>query len=206
VTSCSVVDRLLALAAFCVVVDKGASFIPSRLNNPEKGFPNVALLRLRDMAPKIDGAAPILGPSSPMPEHELGPVRKLGWPGNEDGKPLLHAKLLVLGDLRINVYGPDDCIGEEVLDFEPRAVWWGSANWTQSSRKHLEFGFFSDDPALVSELTDFATDLIAFSEPMDTTCDEPNPNLVSVEFDDAAMAEAMAEKMEEYDPEDDEGW
>ncbi|AMC88661.1 Hypothetical protein ERS055283_01376 [Mycobacterium tuberculosis] len=31
-------------------------FIPSRLRNPDKGFPNVALLRLRDMAPSEHGS------------------------------------------------------------------------------------------------------------------------------------------------------
>lgn len=74
-TSEAVADRLLTLGAFCVVVDKGAGF-PPRLINPEKGFPNAAHVRLHDMAPSHDGAAPVLGPSSPMPEHELGPARR----------------------------------------------------------------------------------------------------------------------------------
>lgn len=56
-----------------------------------------------------------------MPEHELGPVRALGWL-REDRKPLLNAKLLVLGHLALNVYDPDNGYGEEVLDFEPRTV------------------------------------------------------------------------------------
>ena len=181
------------------MVDKGTSF-PGRLLNSEKGFPNVALLRLRDMAPSDDGSALVLGPYSQMPEHELGPVRGLGW--HRGRKPLLHAKLLVLGDLALNVYGPDDSYGEEWLDFEPRAVWCGSANWTRRSQSHLEVGFACDDPALVSEATDFVADVIAFSEPVDTTCAGPEPNLVRVEFDDAAMAEAAAELAR--DPDDDE--
>jgi hypothetical protein len=193
-----VVDRLLGLTAFCVVVDKGTSF-PGRLLNREKGFPNIALLRLRDMAPSDNGSAPVLGPWSHMPEHELGPVRVLGWhhPGR---KPLLHAKLLVLGHLAINAYGPDeDCCIEE-LDFEPRAVWWGSANWTRRSQSHLEVGFVCDDQALVEEATEFVASVIAFSEPVQSTCAGPEPDLVRVEFDDAAMAEAAAEM--EQDPDD----
>lgn len=193
----AVTDRLLALSTFCVVVDKGTSF-PGRLRNREKGFPNIALLRLRDMARSDDGSAPILGPSSPMPEHELGPVRVLGW-HQQDRKPLLHAKMLVLGDLVLNVYGPDDSCGEEWLDFEPRAVWWGSANWTRRSRSHLEVGFACDDPALLGEAADFVADVIAFSEPVESTCAGPEPNLVRVEFDDDAMAEAMREMAEPYD-------
>ncbi|KAM85968.1 hypothetical protein AM77_00244, partial [Mycobacterium tuberculosis TKK_05SA_0055] len=51
----AVAETLLALSAFCVVIDKGTSF-PSRLRNPDKGFPNVALLRLRDMAPSEHGS------------------------------------------------------------------------------------------------------------------------------------------------------
>ncbi len=201
----AVADRLLSLAAFCVVVDKGTSF-PGRLLNREKGFPNIALLRLRDMAPADDGSALILGPSSRMPEHELGPVRALGWhhPGR---KPLPHAKLLILGHLAINVYGPDDSYGIEELDFEPRAVWWGSANWTRRSLSHLEVGFVCDDPALVEEATEFVATVIAFSEPVESTCAGPEPNLVRVEFDDAAMAEAAAEMAAEMEQDpDDEQW
>jgi hypothetical protein len=63
VTSDAVADRLLALSAFCVVVDKAAGF-PARLINAEKGFPNAAHLCLYDMAPSQDGAAPALGPWS----------------------------------------------------------------------------------------------------------------------------------------------
>jgi hypothetical protein len=139
----AVVDRLLGLTAFCVVVDEGTSF-PGRLLNPEKGLPNISLLRLRDMVPSNGGSAPILGPSSKMPEHELGPVRVLSC--HSGRKPLLHAKMLVLGHLAINVYGPDDSYGIEELGFEPRAVWWGSANWTRRSQSHLEVGFVCDAP------------------------------------------------------------
>ena len=99
----------------------------------------------------------------------------------------------MLGELAHNVYGPDDGIGVEVWQFEPQAVWWGSANWTQLSPSHLEVGFARDDPALVREAADFVADVIAVSEPVDITCVGPEPNLVPAEFDDAAMAEAAYE-------------
>ena len=121
-------------------------------------------------------------------------------------KPLLHAKLLVLGDLVLNVYGPDDSYGEERLDFEPRTVWWGSANWTEMARSHLEVGFACDDPALAEQAADFVADVIAFSEPVTTTSPTPKPNLVRVEFDDAAMAEAAREMDQEYDADEPEDW
>ena len=200
-TSQRVARRLLKLRAFCVVVDKRTLF-PTRLRNPEKALPNFSLSRLRDMAPSDSGrSAPILGPYSQMPEHDLGPVRVAGWDRNGN-KPLLHAKILVLGHLVHNVYGPDDCLGEEMLDFEPRTVWWGSANWTKLTRKHLELGFACDDADLVREATEFVSDVIAFSEPVDSVCVGPEPNLVGVEFDDAAMREALAER----EPPDDEDW
>lgn len=195
----AVAETLLALSAFCVVIDKGTSF-PSRLRNPDKGFPNVALLRLRDMAPSEHGSRCSSARGRLCLSMSLGPVRALGWL-REDRKPLLNAKLLVLGHLALNVYDPDNGYGEEVLDFEPRTVWWGSANWTVRAGSHLEVGFACDDPTLVEEATAFVADVIAFSEPIDTTCAGPEPNLVQVEFDDAAMAEAM----EEMDEPDDDG-
>jgi hypothetical protein len=201
-TSPAVARRLLGLGAFCVVVDKGTWF-PDRLRDPDKGLPNIALLRLRDMAPSDSGgSAPVLGPYSQMPEHEIGPVRVAGW-HREGTKPLLHAKILVLGHVVHNVYGPEDGYGEEMLDFEPRTVWLGSANWTGMSRKHLELGFACDDPDLVREAADFVADVIAFSEPVNSVCAGPEPNLVRVEYDDAAMAEALGEL---EPPDDYEDW
>ena len=96
--------------------------------------------------------------------------------------------------------------GIEVLQFEPRTVWWGSANWTPRSSKHLEVGFACNDPALTQEATDFIADVIAFSEPVDTTCAGPGPNLVRVEFDDAEMAEAARQIDLDHDAEDADDW
>ena len=41
--------------------------------------------------------------------------------------------------------------------------------------------------------------MIAFAEPVESTCAGLEPNLVRVEFDDDAMAEAMREMGEPYD-------
>ena len=46
-----------------------------------------------------------------------------------------------------------------------QVVWWGSANWTESSSDHLEVGFVSHDAELIDAATDFVADVIAFSEP-----------------------------------------
>ena len=44
---------------------------------------------------------------------------------------------------------------------------------TQLSPSHLEVGFACDDPALVRDAADFVADVMAFSEPVDTTCVGP---------------------------------
>ncbi len=99
------------------------------------------------------------------------PVRALGS-YERDRKPLLNAKLLVLGHLALNVYDPDNGYGEEVLDFEPRTVWWGSANWTVRAGSHWKLALHAVT-ALVEEATAFVADVIAFSEPIGTTCAVP---------------------------------
>jgi len=57
----------------------------------------------------------------------------------------------------------------------------------------------SDDPSLVREATDFVATLIQFSEPADTTCVAPEPNLLYVDYEDAAFIEYERERGEEPD-------
>jgi hypothetical protein len=204
-TDDDVIDRLLQLSACCVVVDK-AGLLDARLVDHDRSFPNV-LPGLQMTTPAADGAPTLLGPSSPMPEHEVGPLRVLGW-GKDAGKgfkPLLHAKLLVLGELGFVTYIPDDAPEFEEFRFTPQSVWWGSANWTRGSRSHLEVGCWSDDHDLVREATSFLDDVIAFSEPVGSTCAGPEPNLVSVDFDDEAMWEAARDQWADHLA-DEEGW
>lgn len=201
-TNESVVGRLTQLAACCVAVDKGA-YLPRRLVEEAAPFPNV-LPRLRLTVPAGSEEPVVLGPSSRAPEHEVGPVRVVGWMGNDLGKPLLHAKLLVLGELRWEEYGPGPYVEER--RFVPRWVWWGSANWTRPAQSHLEVGFCSDDDQLVDHVASFVEDVIAFSEPVGSTCAGPEPNLLAVEFDDEAMAEAAHQQwLDHFADEEDQG-
>lgn len=189
-TSDEVMDKLLRLGACCIVLDKGAR-LPTRLVTHDRPFPSSVLPRLEMTMPAVDGNATVLGPYSPIPEHALGPVRVLGWRQDKDRiKPLLHAKMLVLGDLGFSTYSPDGAPDFEKLEFTPQSVWWGSANWTQGSRTHLEVGFWSDDESLTQDASSFVQDVISFSEPVDSLTAGPEPNLVPVEFDDEAMWEA----------------
>ena len=196
-TSRMVIDRLLMMSAMCVVVDKG-SFLPQRLiDAPEIGFPNIALPQLRSLMRSESGETPVVGPYTPreLVEYDLEPIRVLGWPGDRLNKPLLHAKLLILGELDWNTYGPDEAPDDFVsADFTPQLVWWGSANWTNASPRHIEVGLVCDDPALAREATDFVATVISHSEPIDATRLGPQRKLLDYKIDNAAMAEAAHEQ------------
>ena len=189
----AVVDRLLKMTACCVVLDKGACIIPERLVNSGVGFPNYALPQLEDKAAAVNGGPLIVGPYTPQgaTEYDLGPVRRLGWLRGA-GKPLLHAKLLVLGQL--DTYYLDAPGEYSRYGFVPQSIWFGSANCTDPSRSHLEVGFVCDDSSLIQDATDFVANVIAFSEPVGTACVGPEPNLIAFEYDDDAMVAACEEQ------------
>jgi len=150
------------------------------------GFDEVGLVR-------PDGQRPIIGPSGMAGESldELGPVRRAGWRGDRSA-PLIHAKLLVLG----NAWGYDnDEDGEWGLQFRfrPRRAWLGSANWTQGAAEHLEFGMWTDESQLVEHTFQFLLDMLKFSEPLDTANDHPYPELLDAEWDEVAFTEYLAD-------------
>jgi hypothetical protein len=183
-----VAERLAQLSSCCIVIDKGHRILPpSCLTAADNGFPNV-LPGLRERMP--GGEVVVLGPSSPMPGYVVGPVRTVGMSGADSRKPLLHAKLLVLG---YEMWGEDD-FGHEHHWFKPTSVWWGSANWTGTSRSHLEMGVWSEDVALAREATAFLDDLIGFSEPLTSAAPNPEADLVAVDYDSEAMWEALRDE------------
>jgi hypothetical protein len=90
-----------------------------------------------------------------------------------------------------------------------------SANFTYGSRRSLEFGYWTEEEDLVRAVERFLVGLIGASEDIDSTADVVDPELARVEYDDAAMVEALAEHQrarEESaaiasdDPDDDEDW
>lgn len=214
-TSRAVASRLLALASYCIVVDKPppnrALRVPPELINPDKAFPNEAIYQLRNVMPSVDGSAPLtIGPytSKDATAYEIDPVRIAGCRvRNDQRKPISHAKLLVLGEVGLETYGPDWAPEAfEEFSFRPQRVWFGSANWTEGARYHLETGFVCDDPLLAEQATSFVAEMIRFSEPVDSACVGPEPNLVRVDYDDDAMA-AVAQELgydrPDYDVPDD---
>jgi hypothetical protein len=138
-----------------------------------------------------DGQPPIIGPygMNREPLEPLGPVRLAGWRGAKN-LPLLHAKLLVLGDAT-GYDNDDDPPWGLIYNFKPTRAWIGSANWTKGSENSLEFGIWVDEPSLVSHVLTFVLDVLRFSEPLDTPHDVPTPQLAEGTWDHEAMMEAM---------------
>jgi hypothetical protein len=68
-----------------------------------------------------------------------------------------------------------------------------SATFTSSSRRSLEFGYWTEDRALVEGAQRFLLKLILSSESLNPDADSFDPELALVEFDDVAMAEALSE-------------
>ena len=162
--------QLASLSATCIVIDKGTVGPAScSLHDADNSFPIQALSGLGGMVTATG-------------DDEVGPVRLAGVGPNTAHRPLLHAKLMILGKLFERLYNTG--VGEYAeWTFEPKRLWLGSANWTQLSAQHLELGLWIDDPALIEKTTDFAADVIRFSEPFDSRAAQPTPELTDYEPD-----------------------
>jgi hypothetical protein len=167
-------------------------------------MPRRALPYLGGLAPKTpDGKPAIIGPYDPIDEGEIPTIRTLGYrklAGERGLPPIIHAKLALLGHLWWSDEGPLGHV-DDVVGFTARRLWVSSANFTESSRRSLEFGYWTEDAALLEGAQRFLVRLLAASEELDPDSDSFDPDLVPFEFDDAAMAEAAAEMS--WDEEDD---
>lgn len=106
--------------------------------------------------------------------------------------PILHAKLALLGDMCWTDEHPSGHIVDQTF-FVPRRLWVGSANFTGSSRRSLEFGAWLTDASLLRAARAFLLDLVAHSEPLRDGPDEMQPEFAPVEYDDAAFIEYLRE-------------
>jgi hypothetical protein len=108
---------------------------------------------------------PLITPhSGKLDPVELGPVRVVGWQrALGEKRPMLHSKMLVLGVT--TDYADDEMFAGDILTFHPKVTWMGSANWSANSRRHVEFGLWSSDAALVQHNLDYLLSLLTFSEP-----------------------------------------
>ena len=188
------VDRLLAFGASCIVINKpGQVRVESgevtRLHDEGPGFPAEALPDFMWLAPRGEGGQPVLGPFDDSPRAPFRSVRVAGISRQDGTVPLVHAKLLLLGEITES----EGEFGEPVVYFTPSRLWAGSANLTRNSRRSLEFGLWTDDPSLLSRMTSFLTDLLKYSELLAGFAAGPQPERVPYEFDDAAMYDYLRE-------------
>lgn len=189
----AIVDALLEVGTCCIVVDKKTNNEQcARLLSDGEGMQQRLLSELTTWAPRERGRPPSIGPSSPIWDRELEPVRVAGY--KAVGRQLLHAKLAVCcaawrweGEMG----GWDDL-------FTPMSVWMGSANWTQKSPLHVELGAWSTDGDLAVAALEFLTAVIKISEPYGAGPGGPQPQLVEGEWDDAAFVEVL-EQLEQPD-------
>lgn len=191
-------DSLGILLAACIVVRKERRdhHKMPRLREVARrvpGIPTRAFPELTMYAPKVDGRPLVLGPYSDEPASRIPSVRSVGFRARgETLGPIVHAKLALVGSLWWHDEGPIGNV-EDVIGFTATRLWVSSANFTKASRSSLEFGYWTEDPALIGGARRFLLRLIAASEAIDAEADQLDPDLAMVEFDDEAMVEAVAE-------------
>lgn len=198
------IHKIGELYAACVVVSKQgrkpyqlAKLEPlAKLNERTPGMPVRAFSALTELAPKENGKPELLGPYSPVYDGSVPTIRTLGFRKLsgpvESSPPILHAKLALLGHLWW--HDEDGSPGvADVVGFEANRLWVSSANFTSSSRRSLEFGYWTEHPTLLRGAERFLVKLMRSSEALDPESDYFDPELAPVEYDDAAMADAWAE-------------
>lgn len=198
-------DKLIAaieeLAGACVVISKhpksaGGQAGADRLreiNGRTRGIELRTLSELAPMAPTVRGEPLVFGPRGTSEDIRLSTFRTIGYRrAARDRPPIAHAKLALLGNICWTDEHPSGAIDEYVW-FSPRRLWVSSANFTYGSRTNVEFGYWTEDPDLIGGVKRFLANLIGASEDLDSAADDPNPELAEVEFDNEAMADAIAE-------------
>jgi hypothetical protein len=203
-------DELIAkledLSAVCIVVTKQGRN-PRKLqklkrlqelNERTPGIPIRAFPGLGGLAPTVDGEPLSVGPYSQIDDAVLPTIRTLGYRRQGRDVPIVHAKVALLGHLWWHDEGPLGHV-DDVVGFTPRRLWISSANFTNSSRRSLEFGYWTEEPELMEGAERFLVNLMKFSEDLDPEADSPDPVLAPVDFDDDAMFEALADSWEDAD-------
>ncbi len=196
-------SKLSELSGACVVLTKqgrSKGDLPKlerlkRANKATAGLPIRAFPDLASWAPKVHGRPLVVGPyGPPMDEAVIPAIRTIGYrkSGRGDLPPIVHAKLALLGHLWWDDVGPHGHI-EDVIGFTGQRLWISSANFTASSRRSLEFGYWTEDKALQAGAERFLLRLIRASEDVDPNADLIDPDLAPIEFDDAAFADYVTE-------------
>jgi hypothetical protein len=163
------------------------------LNDRTPGMPIRAFSALSGLAPTVDGQPALIGPYDRPDDTVVPTIRTLGWRKTRNKNvPIVHAKLALLGHLW---WHDEDGLGTvtDVIGFKARRLWISSANFTRSSRHSLEFGFWTEEQSLPDGAERFLVLMMGSSEGVDPESDAFRPDLEPYEFDDEAMAEAVAD-------------
>jgi hypothetical protein len=201
VTDDALLSAIEKLPGACIVISKGprkrretGAFARLReLNETTNGIALRALSGLSHKAPKIGGKPLVFGPYDTVdPDLHLPTFRTIGYRKIKDAVPIAHAKLALLGNICWTDEDPVGCVTDYIW-FSPKRLWVSSANFTYSSRRSLEFGYWTEDSELMRGVQRFLVNLIGVSEDLDAPADAPDSDLAEVELDDHAMAEAAAE-------------
>jgi hypothetical protein len=194
------IERIGELSAACIIITKQGRKESSlrklellrALNERTPGILIRAFADLSGLAPKVGGGPAIVGPYTSTDTAVVPTIRTLGYRRLSSLPPIIHAKLALLGHLWWHDEGVLGHV-EDVVGFTPRRLWISSANFTRSSRHNLEFGYWTEDRALVHGAERFLVTLMRSSEGLDPEADAFDPDLAPIDFDDAAMAGAWAE-------------
>src|SRR5689334_14035983 len=104
-------------------------------------------------------------PSGPIPTIRTLGFRKIADQAG-DMPPIIHAKLVLLGHLWWHDEDGSPAVAD-VAGFTPPRLWISSANFTTSSRRSLEFGFWTEETALLAGAERFLVKLMRPSESLD---------------------------------------
>jgi hypothetical protein len=101
-------------------------------------------------------------------------VCTLGYRRRGDLVPIMHAKLALLGYLR---WHDEDVFRnpEDIIWFTPQRLWISSANFTSRPRHSLEFGFWTDESALVEHAEKFLVTAMRYSGRLTPSQTRSNP-------------------------------
>jgi hypothetical protein len=203
------IDKLTELAGASIVVTKQSRAAKNlkwlrEVNTRTPGLPMDAFAALRDLALKVDGEPVVLGPYDRIDEIAIPTIRTIGFRKRHRNEiplpPLMHAKLALLGHLW---WHDEDVLGypADLVFFTSRRLWVSSANFTRGSRHSLEFGYWTEDEALLRGAERFLTTAMRYSEGVDPESDVFEPEFAPVEWDDEAIRAALAEI--DWEPDED---
>lgn len=162
------------------------------VNQQTPGMPVQAFSALTGLAPKENGKPVVLDKYSPLDGVPVPTFRTLGFrkARSNDSVPIPHAKLVLLGHL-CWIDDKDFSSATEIISFRAVRLWVTSANFTSSSRRNLEFGFWTEDPALLGGAERYLVKLMRSSEALNPASDVFDPELAPVEYDAAVVSEAL---------------